>query len=213
MRCAVVAAFALAACGHAPPRHVVIASDAPAAYPGVLHPPRTLAAPDFMVRQSLTIHTTRDGKPVDAELDAVLQKRGPELLVLGLGPMDAKAFTLTQRESTIEFEQFMGPPMAFSPRDMILDIHRVFFKRLPGAAADGTRNGELDGEHVEETWQDGELRHIVYTRPADKKLKGSVKIDLGPGCKPARCEPATATVHNEWFSYTVEIANDPFEWL
>lgn len=202
------AALVLAACGGSS-RHAVFATDAPAAYPGVLHPPRALGA-DFMVRQTLTIHATRDGKPVTAELDAVLQKRGGELLVLGLGPMDTKAFTLTQRESTIAFDQYMGPPLAFSPRDMIVDIHRVFFKRLPGPPPDGTRRGELDGEHVEETWQGGELRAIRYTRPG---FTGAVRVELGPGCKPARCEPETATLHNEWFRYTVDIVDDAFEWL
>jgi len=206
-----VLVLVLAACG-GPPRHAVFATDAPAAYPGVLHPPATLGA-DFMVRQSLTIHAVRDGKPVTAELDAVLQKRGGELLVLGLGPMDSKAFTLVQRERTIAFDQYMGPPLAFSPRDMIVDIHRVFFKRLPGEAPDGTRTGELDGEHVEETWHGGELRRIVYTRPGDKRLGGAVTVELGPGCRAARCEPEVATLRNGWFGYTVEIVDDAFEWL
>jgi Protein of unknown function (DUF3261) len=200
----------LAACGD-PSRHAVFATDAPAAYPAVLHPPRTLGG-DFMVRQSLTIHAVRDGKPVTAELDAVLQKRGDELLVLGLGPMNVKAFSVTQREATITFEQYTGPRLAFAPRDIIVDVHRVFFKRLLGAAPDGTRAGELDGEHVEETWEGGELRRIVFTRPG-AKLVGAVRVELGPGCKPARCEPATATLHNEWFGYTLDVVDDAFEWL
>jgi hypothetical protein len=201
IRAVPIIVVALAACGPGPRP----------AYPGVLHPPSALG-PDFMVRQSLTIHATRDGKPVTAELDAVLQKRGAELLVLGLGPMDQKAFTLTQRASAIDYQHYMGPRLAFEPRDMLVDIHRVFFKRLPGPPPEGTRGGELDGEHVEETWHDGELRRIAYTRPGERFV-GAVRVELGPGCKPARCEPATATLRNEWFGYTVEIANEAFEWL
>jgi hypothetical protein len=210
VRRAIVVLVALAACG-GPPRHAVFATDAPARYPAVLHPPRTLG-PDFMVRQTLTLHAVHDGEPVTAEFDAVLQKRGDELLVLGLGPMNVKAFTVKQDETTIAFDQFMGPPLAFAPRDIIVDVHRVFFKRLPGPAPDGTRAGELDGEHVEETWEGGELRRIVFTRPGEP-LRGAVRVELGPGCTQARCEPETATLHNEWFGYTLDVVDDAFEWL
>jgi hypothetical protein len=200
----------LAACGH-PDRRAVIATSAPADYPGALPAPDTLA-PDFMVRQSLTIRTQKDGKPLVFELDAVLQKQGAELLIVGFGPMNARAFTLTQRADRIEFEQFMGPQLPFSPRNIVLDVHRVYFKRLPDTAPDGVSRGELDGERVEETWQDGELRTSVFTRP-DSALTGAVRVERGPGCERSRCEPATATLHNEWFGYTLTIASEGYERL
>ena len=204
----------LAACGGPPKRQSLILTSAPSEYPGVLHDPRTLKQ-DFMVRQTLTIKTQHEGKPVEAELDAVLQKQGDALLIVGFGPMNAKAFTVTQRADRIEFAQFMGPELPFSPRDIVVDVHRVYFKRLAaptGPGYSGVRRGELDGESVEETWQDGQLRGSVFTRPGSK-LDGAVRVDRGPGCEPVRCEPESATLVNEWFGYTLAIANEDYERL
>jgi hypothetical protein len=196
----------------------VIETGAPSEYPGLLHDPRTLQ-PDFMVEQSLTIRTVRDGKPVEVELDAVLQKQGETLLIVGLGPMSTKAFTLTQRGDRIELVQFMGPELPFSPRNIVVDVHRVYFKRLPApheagseAGYSGVRRGELDGEIVEETWRDGELRATTFTRPGST-LKGAIRVELGPGCAPSRCEPESATLRNEWFGYTLTIASEGHERL
>ena len=210
---ALAACAALAACGQ-PARTTVLSTTAPAEYPCVLHDPATLPH-DFLVRQNLTIHTVRDGKPIDGQFDAIVQKQGDTLLLVGFGPMNVKAFTLSHRGDRIEFHQFYGPELPFSPRNVVVDVHRVFFKRLaPPAQAgySGTTRGELDGETVEETWQGGELRGAVFTRP-HSALRGAVRVDLGPGCTPAACEPASATLHNEWFNYTLTIVNEEYERL
>jgi hypothetical protein len=206
-------AAALAGCG-GPTRHVVLSASAPSDYPFVLHDPATLPH-DFVVRQSLTVHARRDGQPVDGQFDAILQKQGGTLLIVGFGPMNVKAFTLEQRGDRIEFTQFFGPELPFSPRNVVVDVHRVYFHRLPPPAEpgySGVTRGELDGETVEETWQGGELRRAVFTRPGSA-LRGAVSIELGPGCTPAACEPASATLRNEWFGYTLEIANEGYERL
>ena len=142
---------ALAGCG-GPARHVVMSASAPSDYPCVLHDPATLPH-DFLVRQSLTIHARRDGRPVDGQFDAILQKQGDTLLIVGFDPMNVKAFTLEQRGDRIEFTQFLGPELPFSPRNIVVDVHRVYFHHLapptePGYS--GTARGELDGETVEE---------------------------------------------------------------
>jgi len=206
-------AAALAGCG-GPARHVVLSASAPSDYPCVLHDPATLPH-DFVVRQSLTVHARRDGQPVDGQFDAILQKQGDTLLIVGFGPMNVKAFTLEQRGDRLEFTQFFGPELPFSPRNVVVDVHRVYFHRLPPPAEpgySGAARGELDGETVEETWQGGELRRAVFTRPGSA-LRGAVSVELGPGCTPAACEPASATLLNEWFGYTLEIANEGYERL
>jgi hypothetical protein len=214
MRALILVAL-LAACGATPKRHFSILTGDPAEYPGVLRDPADIHA-NFFVRQTLTVHTTKDGKPVDAELDAVLQKQGDTLQVVGFGPMNVKAFTLTHKGDRIDFEQFVGPQLPFSPRNIVVDIHRVFFMRLPAptdAKFTGVNKGELDGEHVEETWKDGQLRAIVFTRPGDPKLKGAIRVQMSDGCDPQHCEPETAMLRNEWFGYTLAIANQAFERL
>jgi hypothetical protein len=215
MKCLALAALIATGCAH-DARTVVISTAAPADYPCVLRDPTTLGA-DFSVHQHLTVHARRadTGAPVDGDLDAVLQKQGDSLLVVGLGPMAVKAFTLTQRQGQITFTQSFGPPLPFSPRNIIVDVHRIFFKRLPppaDAGYAGVIRGELDGEQVEETWQAGELRARVFTRPGSG-LAGAVRVELGAGCTAARCEPVSATLRNEWFAYTLAITNDDFEAL
>ena len=213
MRASAIAVFALGCGSQATPRRQVLSTDAAAeGYPCVLHEPRRFPD-DFMVRQSLVIRARKDGRTALGELDAVVQKQGDTLLILGLGPMNARAFTLTQRGSRVEFEQFMGPELPFSPRNILVDVHRVYFKALPrpdGAAETGIVRGDLDGEMVEERWQDGELRTRRYARPGTA-LRGAVRVEYGPGCRPARCEPASVTVKNEWFGYTLEITNHGYE--
>ena len=214
MRALAVVGVACVGCGH-PTTRSVIPTNAPSEYPGVLHDPKTLTQ-NFMVGQSLTIHTMRDGKPVDAELDAVLQKQGDTLLIVGFGPMHVKAFTLTQRGDQIEFVQFMGPQLPFSPRNIVVDVHRVYFKRLPAPSDpkySGVQRGTLDGEQVEETWQDGQLRGSIFTRPTETALKGAIRVERGPGCAPSFCEPESATLANEWFGYTLSISNEDYERL
>jgi len=206
---AVVLMLALAACGGAPKRHYTIDTAAPSTYPGTLADPATLH-PDFMVRQSLAIHARKPtGEKVDAELEAVLQKQGDTLLILGLGPMNVKAFTLTHKGSALEFQQFVGPELPFSPRNIVVDVHRVLFKRLPvPSEATTVVKGDLDGEHVEETWKDGQLRTRVFTRPG---FKGAVRVELGDGCTQTVCEPVSAKLTNEWFDYSIDITNEGFE--
>jgi hypothetical protein len=204
---------AIAGCGQ-PVRSMVLSTTDPSEYPCVLHDPRTLPN-DFLVRQSLTIRAQHDGKPVTGQLDAVVQKQGDTLLIVGFGPMNVKAFTLTHRSDRIELTQFMGPDLPFSPRNVVVDVHRVFWKRLPaptGASYSGVVRGELDGEHVEETWRDGQLRASVFTRPGST-LRGAIRVELGPGCDPIHCEPESATLHNEWFDYTLTIVNEGYERL
>ncbi len=205
----------LAACGSTPKRHFEVPTSQPAEYPGTLHDPSTLTA-NFFVRQTLTVHTTKDGKPVEAELEAVLQKQGDTLSVVGFGPMNVKAFTLTHKGGQIVFDQFYGPQLPFSPRNIVVDIHRVFFMRLPpptDPTFTGVNKGELDGEHVEETWKDGQLRAATFTRPDDPKLKGAIRVQMSDGCDPQHCEPESAMLRNEWFGYTLSIANEQFERL
>jgi len=213
MRAVVIAALAAGcASSSSSSRRQVLSSEAAAGdYPGVLRDPGESPV-DFMVQQSIHIRAKKDGRTVEGQLDAVLQKKDDTLLIIGLGPMNSRAFTLTQRGSRIEFEQFAGPDLPFSPRNILVDVHRVFFKALArrDGAADGVFRGELDGERVEERWERGELRARRFERPGTE-LRGAVRIEYGAGCRAERCEPETVTVHNEWFGYTLAITSQGYE--
>ncbi len=211
-RTALAALAALAGCG-APSRHVTVSASGPSDDPSVLHDPARLR-PDFLVRQHVTVHARRAGQPASGQFDAIVQKQGDTLLIVGFGPMNVKAFVLEQRGDRIEFTQFYGPPLPFSPRNAVVDVHRVFFKHLPPPAPGfaGTLRGELDGETVEETWRSGELRRAVFTRSGGA-LRGGVTVELGPGCTPAACEPASAALRNDGLGYALEITNEGYERL
>ena len=206
---------AVTACGSSVRRTAMLTTD-PSEYPCVLHDPHTIAH-ELMVRQTITINAQHEGKPVEASFEAVLQKQGDTILIVGFGPMNVKAFIIKQVGNRIELEQYLGPQLPFSPRNVVVDVHRVFFKHLPlpageAASYSGVRHGELDGETVEETWHDGQLRAAVFTRPGSK-LHGAIRVELGAGCVANRCEPESATLHNEWFGYTLSIANEVYEAL
>lgn len=202
--------LAAAACATTGPRRQTFSiDDAAAGYPCVLHEPREWPE-SFMVRQTIEIHARRGDRTESGQLDAVMQKQGDTLLIVGLGPMNQRAFTLAQRGRTVEFTQNFGPELPFSPRYILVDVHRVFFKALP--AGPDTRRGELDGEHVEERWKDGELETRSFSRPGSG-LSGAVRIEYGAGCRAERCQPDKVTVHNEWFGYTLTITNHDYEAL
>lgn len=200
-------------CGGSHPP-VVMSTHDPAEYPYVLLDPKTITH-DFAVRQNLKIHAVVKGEAHDGEFDAVLQKQADSLVIVGFGPMNVKAFTLKQTADQIKFEQYMGPKLPFSPRNVVVDVQRVFFKHLPPPAGSdpkfsGEVKGELDGETVDETWKDGELRAVASVRQG---MKGTIRIDLGPGCTATRCEPENATLRNEWFDYTLAITNEDYQQL
>lgn len=78
---------------------------------------------DLLMRQHVTIvwgdHTE--------SFDAVLQKRGGELVLLGLGVMNAVGFSLTLNEGIVRFENRTGREMLFEPERIMTDVQRVFY--------------------------------------------------------------------------------------
>jgi hypothetical protein len=126
--------------------------------------------------------------------------------------MGVRAFVLRQVGSDAHVEQTMGPPLPFPARNILVDVHRVFFKRLPieSDGVEGERLGTVDGEEVVEIWRRGELAERSFRRPA---MHGAVRVIYGPGCKASRCEPETVRLVNEWFGYEISIDNRTFHSL
>jgi hypothetical protein len=180
-------------------------------YPGRLVPTETLARDfrAFAVRQRLT--ASHDGRSLPS-LEAVLQLHGGVLRLVGLGPMGMRAFVITQKGVEIEAEAQMKEAAALHPRDVLNDIHRVFFRGLfTGSAAkpppDGEHTGNDDGEVITETWRQGHLVRRIYTRPDQP---GRIIIDfLGPGAVVAE----TVVIDNGWFGYQLRIVTLEQQWL
>jgi hypothetical protein len=193
-------------------RQVFRTDDGASSYPGVVHDPHEWRE-NFTVRQSIAIRSTRSGDTVEGQLDAVMQKQDDTLVIVGLGPMNSRAFTLSQRGGTVEFvPSAAGPELPFLPRYILVDVYRVFFfPPLPRAGSDLVR-GERDGEQIEERWEHGELKLRSFTRPGSN-LTGAVRVTYGAGCRVERCHPDSVTLHNEWLGYTLTITGQDYEAL
>lgn len=196
MKLSALGFFALAACGpSAPPA----SPSAQGEYPGILHPPSELH-PDFSVRQH--IEATASGH--SGSFDAVVQKHGDKLVVVGLGPASVRMFVLEQTDKGVRFEQSFGPTLPFPPRNIVVDVHRAFFKGLPA----GTTEGTVDDEQVHETWRGDQLVERRFTREG---RTGAVVVSYGPGCTRNRCAPRTIHLKNPWFAYELAMENDDYD--
>jgi hypothetical protein len=162
--------------------------------------------PDFSVHQH--IEATSHGR--SGSFDAVVQKQGDKLLIVGLGPASVRMFVLEQTEKGITFEQSFGPTLPFPPRNIVVDVHRAFFKGLPPDPAGGTRTGTVDDEEVREIWQGENLLERRFTR-ADRK--DPVTVTYGPGCTRSRCAFTRITLDNPWFAYKLVLENDSYEFF
>jgi hypothetical protein len=191
-----------------------VRSPAPGAereYPCILHSPDQFS-PDFSVSQ----HVEAAAQGRTGGFDSVLQKHGNELVIVGLGPAGIRAFVLKQSGDAITFERMIaGPELPFSPRNVLVDVHRAFFKRLPqppGSPGAGTFKGVIDGEEVEEDWRDDNLLERRFRRPGTS-YQGAVRVTYAPGCTRQRCAPSKFRLVNEWFGYALEIDCTDYNWL
>jgi hypothetical protein len=189
---------ALASCARPTP------PPAPALAPiATASPPPFLVSTDeipgeFLWRQSVTA-THPDGTQ---HFEAVVQKRCGELVVIGLTPFGARAFTIHQRGLQVESEVEVAPP-PFAPEAVLYDLHRVFFADLGAPPADRERTLDRDGEEIRESWQDGRLRQRSYRR-LDGRPAGLVRIEYGTDFGPGG-PPASVKLRSEWFGYALEI--------
>jgi len=191
------------AAGCAPPNVTTATPEQLAsAYPTVLQSPATLG-PDFMMEQEVTM-THAEGQNT---FRAILQKRGDELMLLGLAPHGGRAFVLTQRGNEITFESFMPEELPFPPRYILHDIHRTWFQSAGDATpdADGWREVERDGERIREHSGPAGVTERHFTR-LDATPAGEIVVRYGAGL--AQGAPNTArppsetTFENGWFGYT-----------
>jgi hypothetical protein len=175
-------------------------------YPGRLVPSESLGRA-FSVRQRLT--PTHQGRTLPT-LEAVLQLHQGVLHLVGLTPLGTRAFVITQKGEDIQAENLMKETAALQPRDVLNDIHRVFFRGLyvgKPAPADGTHTGSDDGEQVSEIWKGGRLLQRRFTR-ADRP--GTIEITFdGPGEVVAQ----NVVLRNGWFGYQLRIDTVEQQWL
>lgn len=168
-------------------------------YRGPLVDPREIAG-DFMWQQRVSArHSERRGA-----FDAVLQKRGDELLVLGLTPMNTRGFSLLQKGTTIEYKQFVPFELPFSPSSVLYDIHRAFFYNLlEPFQAEGTRVCAFENEKITDQFA---LGHLVKRRFENVSDSGDELIIeyASPGYA-KQTPPRVTTIDNRAYGYHLRV--------
>jgi uncharacterized protein DUF3261 len=139
--------------------------------------------------------------------DAVLQKRGNELTLLGLTPFGSRAFIVTQKGVDVSFQNYVGASLPFRPQYMLIDVHRVFLQTgPPGDAApyEGGRTFSSADENVTERWHDGRLVQRSYAR-IDGRPPGAIVVDYEGGVGDDARPPHHVVLTNGWYGYRLDI--------
>lgn len=154
----------------------------------------------FLYRQRVTAR--RPGHD-EVSFDAVLQKQGDTLTMLGLTPFGTRAFVLQQRGLAVEFTSYMPGELPFPPRFILLDLHRTLFVTLGAQPPDGERRGVRDGESVREVWRGGRLMERRYER-VDGHPAGAIEVRYEGGMA-GQEPPDTVEYRNGWYGYALTI--------
>jgi uncharacterized protein DUF3261 len=99
--------------------------------PGPLRSTETLEG-DWVIHERIRITAER----IDDSFGLVLQKSGPKLVLVGLTPFGAKAFSVTQIGVQTWSESYLGPALAVPPENVLRDVHRAHFLTVDDPALD-----------------------------------------------------------------------------
>ena len=128
--------------------------------PGTLVSTREIPG-EFLLRERVRITV---GDQVIA-FQQVVQKRGDELLLIGLHPLGAKLFSVVQRGVDTTIEAAPAPVLEVPPENLLADLHRRRFRVLTGAGPEGEFRGSDAGGGIVEVWDAGALGERRF-RPA-----------------------------------------------
>jgi hypothetical protein len=168
-------------------------------YDGPMVDPREIPW-DFLWRQRVS---AKHGGSSGA-FDAVVQKKGDTLLILGLTPFQTRGFSLTQNGTLFEYEQFVPFELPFSPKSVLIDIHRsFFFGLLEDLPPDGTRHLEWKNEHVADRVVSGRLRSRTFLNVGGPG--GRITLSYGKeGYRPGT-PPPLVLLTNEPYGYELQV--------
>jgi hypothetical protein len=168
-------------------------------YPGSLGSPADHPG-DFIRRQAIVAHFPGH----EQSFEAVLQKKGDKLTLIGLAPFGIKAFVLEQSASGVTFKPYLHRDMPFPPEFMLNDIRRTYFDGLSsGALSDGWHEVVQDGERVRELWAGGRLLERHFARLSGGPA-GEISIVYVDGMSGPQ-SPALIELDNGWFGYHLTI--------
>ncbi len=157
---------------------------------------------EFSWRQSISADFQRadaGGRRETASFEAVLEKQGNALTLVGLTSFGTRAFVAKQVGTRL---LPMGAPPAalpFPPELVFQDIHRCYFIGLLGKpAGDGWHQQEIFGEVIRDAWQRGRLlERRFYDAKQPTQLLLSIRYPEGfvPGQEPSSVELVNHRYH------------------
>ncbi len=157
---------------------------------------------DFMIEHRVTI-AHRRGRH---SFRAVLQKKGAEVLLVGLAPHGGRAFLLSQRGTQVRFRSWMPFEMPFPPRYILYDIHRIWLQPV-SPSREGTQRRIAFGEEVAERFANGRLVRRTFRR-VDNQPPGHIVVNYAGGldvAAPCRSPGKRIEFSNGWFGYRTSV--------
>lgn len=179
-----------------------------------LLPVETLGV-DLVLQQRVTIQW--NGR--EEGFGAVLQKRGDELLLLGLGPMNSVGFRLALVGDEVSFDNRTGRELPFVPERILLDVQRVFYPWIDEAESASCsrcdRQGSRDGIEVVERIGASHLeerRFVIRDGPLGEERRTEVVVRYEAWLEDPRV-PARAILSNGRFGYELLVETTSAERL
>ena len=161
-----------------------------------LRPPSAMPA-DFQWRQRVTV-SYGDRSP--RSFDAVLQKQGDRLSLVGLTPLNTVTFVVQQNGLEVTFDNRTDEALPFDGRHILQDVQRVYFPWLDGPTTSGIRVGEKLGEQVTERL-DGQQ---VVERTFERAGRPPVRV-IFEGLRGPERPPSRAVLENRRYDYRLII--------
>lgn len=158
----------------------------------------------FMARQEVT--GVFGGE--EHRFEAVFQKQGLELTVIGLTPFGTKAFVLVQEGLNLRFEDNMPKDrkLRLKPRFLLADVHHAFL--VSGTPGEWTP--ALGGEEVLEEVQAGRLVSRTFRKVGEEEPIVRVTYE---GTIGDAGFPRTAHVKSLLYGYTLDIETVSYQAL
>lgn len=168
-------------------------------YPWALHDVQEFPQ-NFMWEQRLTAQTAQS----HGSVRVVVQKMANDLTVVGLTPFATKAFVLTQKGQTVDFQMLVDREMPFPPRFILIDFQRTWlsFGDPQAHPRTGVELLDVGEEKLKQTWQAGRLVERRFTRKSGVPA-GEIVIAYADwqGDGIAR----QVRIDNWWFGYRLDV--------
>ena len=166
--------------------------------------PASLIDYDFMWRQEVTA----DWGERSQSFEAVLQKVGSQLSLVGLSPAGRPGFQLVQENNSISFENLSNREFPFEPAYILADIQCAFFPWVTNPPHDGQAQVSIDGFNLVEVRSAGLPITRTFTRD-DAQDAGTLVVNYVWRADSAANEPGDApfqvSIVSEWYGYTLII--------